>query len=570
MDEAVRAGGRRRRRLPRDQARHRRRPGRRRRDHPGAAAPAGDPRRRRDLGLEPLRPAAIRDDQRPGTPCPSRASRGCTSTTWPRSPRTSRPAGWRPRPTPTTGPVAGACTAVNVAAGPATVRDYYETVTGALGVEPVWDDARRGPAGSWPAAPAGWGWTPTVDLATALAEIDAGLPALGRKGQVATSQGEQRGRAEAEGRPRSAPAAVRPSPPRRVPWAVGERGEVLHPGRQVEAGAEHRSHDERHEQQGPAGRDRPARQRGRRRRPRRRRRPGSPGSWAMPAQTSSRTWVAVPPSTCPAASPMLTANSTTSTMPPASAFTTCAPQPARPGDAGGQHRLQRPAGLVDPHAQQHLDQVDGDEHAGHLDDRDAVGVDDLVGAARLGPPVAGAALDVLDLLGEAAEDQAEHGQADRPAENAPRWSRHTSPTGLSSGRAAVAWPRRSGHSPGRRRGATQRDAVATSRQPKAATASTSGHQWLPPKGRVCWPQPIGESQAGQALVTREPGPVDGAEHVADAAERERDAEDASGDAGGAARGGRQLAGHRGDADPDERPPRPPRRRPAGSPRRAAR
>ena len=34
---------------------------------------------------------------------------------------------------PGSGPVAGACTVVNVAAGPATVRDYYETVTGALG-----------------------------------------------------------------------------------------------------------------------------------------------------------------------------------------------------------------------------------------------------------------------------------------------------------------------------------------------------------------------------------------------------------------------------------------------------
>ncbi|MEO7421113.1 MAG: NAD-dependent epimerase/dehydratase family protein, partial [Ornithinibacter sp.] len=43
---------------------------------------------------------------------------------------------------PTTGPVATGCTAVNVAgAEHATVRDYYETVTGALGVAPVWDDA---------------------------------------------------------------------------------------------------------------------------------------------------------------------------------------------------------------------------------------------------------------------------------------------------------------------------------------------------------------------------------------------------------------------------------------------
>src|SRR3954468_24150362 len=44
---------------------------------------------------------------------------------------------------PDSGPVDGACTVVNVAAGPATARDYYETVTGAVGREPVWDD---GPA----------------------------------------------------------------------------------------------------------------------------------------------------------------------------------------------------------------------------------------------------------------------------------------------------------------------------------------------------------------------------------------------------------------------------------------
>lgn len=76
-----------------------------------------------------------------------------------------------------TGPVAGACTPVDVAAVPATARDYYETVTGALGVEPVWDD---GPAwtGRIPADRArGWGWSPSVDLDSALTEIDAGLRA---------------------------------------------------------------------------------------------------------------------------------------------------------------------------------------------------------------------------------------------------------------------------------------------------------------------------------------------------------------------------------------------------------
>ncbi|MCW2758127.1 MAG: epimerase [Nocardioidaceae bacterium] len=73
------------------------------------------------------------------------------------------------------GPVAGACTPVNVAAGAATVRDYYETVTGALGVEPIWDD-RPAWTGRIVADRAhAWGWAPTVDLDQALAELAAGL-----------------------------------------------------------------------------------------------------------------------------------------------------------------------------------------------------------------------------------------------------------------------------------------------------------------------------------------------------------------------------------------------------------
>jgi nucleoside-diphosphate-sugar epimerase len=83
---------------------------------------------------------------------------------------------------PGTGPVAGGCTVVNVAAGPATVRSYHETVTAAVGVDPVWDD---GPAwtGRLLAGRAhGWGWTPTIDLPRALAEIDSGLRAETRSG----------------------------------------------------------------------------------------------------------------------------------------------------------------------------------------------------------------------------------------------------------------------------------------------------------------------------------------------------------------------------------------------------
>lgn len=79
---------------------------------------------------------------------------------------------------PRSGPVPGACTAVNVAADAATARDYFETVTGALGVEPVWDDDAPAWTGRIVADRAhGWGWTPTVDLSAALAEIAEGLAA---------------------------------------------------------------------------------------------------------------------------------------------------------------------------------------------------------------------------------------------------------------------------------------------------------------------------------------------------------------------------------------------------------
>jgi nucleoside-diphosphate-sugar epimerase len=73
------------------------------------------------------------------------------------------------------GPVTGGCTPVNVAAGPATQRDYYETVTRALGVAAVWDD-EPGWTGSIVADRArAWGWTPAVTLDLALREIETGL-----------------------------------------------------------------------------------------------------------------------------------------------------------------------------------------------------------------------------------------------------------------------------------------------------------------------------------------------------------------------------------------------------------
>ena len=74
-----------------------------------------------------------------------------------------------------TGPVSGACTPVNVAAGPATVRDYHETVTRAVGVTPVWDDAPAWTGRLLAERAHGWGWVPRVGLAEALDELARGL-----------------------------------------------------------------------------------------------------------------------------------------------------------------------------------------------------------------------------------------------------------------------------------------------------------------------------------------------------------------------------------------------------------
>jgi nucleoside-diphosphate-sugar epimerase len=76
---------------------------------------------------------------------------------------------------PERGPVAGGCTVVNVAAEPATVRDYYETVTAALGLEPVWDDGPAWTGRILAGRAHGWGWSATVNLPQALEEIDQGL-----------------------------------------------------------------------------------------------------------------------------------------------------------------------------------------------------------------------------------------------------------------------------------------------------------------------------------------------------------------------------------------------------------
>lgn len=76
---------------------------------------------------------------------------------------------------PERGPVAGATTALNVAAPPATQRDYYETACGAVGVVPVWDDGPAWTGRIVTTRAEDWGWLPRIRLAAALDEIATGL-----------------------------------------------------------------------------------------------------------------------------------------------------------------------------------------------------------------------------------------------------------------------------------------------------------------------------------------------------------------------------------------------------------
>lgn len=75
------------------------------------------------------------------------------------------------------GPVAGSCTPVNVASGPATWRAYLGAVTEALGVEPTWDDTPAWTGQIRADRARGWGWSPKVSLDDALAELRASLRA---------------------------------------------------------------------------------------------------------------------------------------------------------------------------------------------------------------------------------------------------------------------------------------------------------------------------------------------------------------------------------------------------------
>ncbi|MDO5736412.1 MAG: NAD(P)-dependent oxidoreductase [Propionibacteriaceae bacterium] len=77
---------------------------------------------------------------------------------------------------PAAGPLEGSCTPLNVAGSDyATVRVYHETVCGILGVEPAWQDAPAWTGLFLADRAREWGWSPAVNLADALAELENDL-----------------------------------------------------------------------------------------------------------------------------------------------------------------------------------------------------------------------------------------------------------------------------------------------------------------------------------------------------------------------------------------------------------
>jgi 2-alkyl-3-oxoalkanoate reductase len=73
------------------------------------------------------------------------------------------------------GPVAGGCTPVNAAGGPATWRDYLGAVAEALDVEADWAEEPSWTGQVRADRARAWGWRPRVDLEAALRELRAGL-----------------------------------------------------------------------------------------------------------------------------------------------------------------------------------------------------------------------------------------------------------------------------------------------------------------------------------------------------------------------------------------------------------
>jgi nucleoside-diphosphate-sugar epimerase len=122
-----------------------------------------------------LRPAAMRDDESERHAVPEQTFAWVHVTDLAAFAADNASGQIRDGDDPASGPVAGACVPVNVASGAATMRDYVETVTSALGVEPVWDDRPAWTGRVLADRARAWGWAPSVDLDQALDELAQGL-----------------------------------------------------------------------------------------------------------------------------------------------------------------------------------------------------------------------------------------------------------------------------------------------------------------------------------------------------------------------------------------------------------
>lgn len=124
-----------------------------------------------------LRPAEVRDDPGSVTPNPDKTLAWVHVVDLARFLADVAVGAMSAGDDPGRGPVTDEAVAVNVAAPGATWRDWLSTVADAVGVEPMWSDEPAWTGQIVNARARAWGWAPTVDLPTALAELHAGLAA---------------------------------------------------------------------------------------------------------------------------------------------------------------------------------------------------------------------------------------------------------------------------------------------------------------------------------------------------------------------------------------------------------
>lgn len=122
-----------------------------------------------------LRPSAVRDDPQAVTPNPDKTLAWVHVVDLARFLADVAVGAVAAGADPDMGPVTNGVVAVNLAAPGATWRDWLTTVADAVGVEPSWSDEPAWTGQVVTDRARAWGWRPTIDLSTAMAELHAGL-----------------------------------------------------------------------------------------------------------------------------------------------------------------------------------------------------------------------------------------------------------------------------------------------------------------------------------------------------------------------------------------------------------